>query len=124
LRIYFWLGSGRYGDRRRIIMSMAKRQQDLKDPGVRARIAEQLRSKEDDEMSEQLKVMAEGEHVVLVAEGEQGKCEIRLNPEEADRFSLALDRAQVKASRAQEVRLSREAMKVDRVEEDDKDADG
>lgn len=99
-------------------MSMAKRQQDLKDPGVRKRIAEQLRPREDNEMAEQLKVSADGERVVLVAEGEAGTCEVRLTPEEADKFSLALDRAQVKASRAQEVRLSREAMKVHGVEDD------
>jgi hypothetical protein len=86
-------------------MSMAKRQQDLKDPGVRARIAEQLRSKEDDEMAEQLKVTADGEHVVLVAEGEAGTCEVRLTLEEAVRFQDVFDKAYWKAIRRREARL-------------------
>jgi hypothetical protein len=102
-------------------MSMAKRQQDLKDPGVRERIAEQLRPKEDNEMAEQLKVSADGEHVVLVAEGEAGTCEVRLTLEEAEQFEEALQKATTRVSFRVEARRVQEGMKIHGVEDDDED---
>jgi hypothetical protein len=75
-------------------------------------------------MAEQLKVTAEGEHVVLVAEGEQGKCEIRLTLEEAERFEQAFQRATTKVSFKVEARRAQEGIKVDRVEDDDDPGQG
>jgi hypothetical protein len=102
-------------------MSMAKRQQDLKDPGVRERIAEQLRPREDNEMAEQLKVRVDGVCVVLVAEGEAGTCEVRLTLEEAEQFEEALQKATTRVSFRVEALKAKEGIKVHGVEDDDED---
>jgi hypothetical protein len=96
---------------------MAKRQQDLKDPGVRKRIEEFLR--EGEVVAEELKVRADGEHVVITAEGEAGTCEVKLTFEEAERFEEALDKARKRAGLRIEKRRSHEAMKIDRVEDEE-----
>jgi hypothetical protein len=75
-------------------------------------------------MAEQLKVTAEGEHVVLVAEGDQGKCEIRLTLEEAERFEEAFDKARKRAGLRVEARLSKEATRVNGVEDDEDPGQG
>jgi hypothetical protein len=69
-------------------------------------------------MAEQLRVMADGEHVVVVAAGEQGQCEIRLKTDEAERFHALFSKAYAKAWRAYEARLSKEATRVNGVEDD------
>jgi hypothetical protein len=99
-------------------MSMAKRQQDMKDPAVRKRIEEYL-MKEEGAMAEQLKVTVDGELVVLVAEGEAGQCEVRLKLDEVERFEEALDKARKRVQRTTEARRSREAMKVSGVDDED-----
>jgi hypothetical protein len=98
-------------------MSMAKRQQDLKDPGVRKRIEEFLEKGE--VMAEELKVRADGEHVVITAEGEAGTCEVKLTFAETERFEEALDKARKRVGLRIEKRRSHEAMKIDRVEDDE-----
>jgi hypothetical protein len=70
-------------------------------------------------MAEQLRVKAQGEFVVLVAEGEAGTCEVRLKLDEAERFEEALDKARKRALRASEARQSREAMRVKDVEDEE-----
>jgi hypothetical protein len=69
-------------------------------------------------MAEELKVRTDGEHVVLIAEGEAGTCEVRLTLDEVERFEEALDKARKRVQRASEARRSREAMKVG-VEDDE-----
>jgi hypothetical protein len=129
-------------------MSMAKRQQDLlfkgekerreaflawakTDEGQQARAWVEEQEKKD--MAEQLKVMAEGEHIIVGTEGEHvllileskdAKVEIRFTFAEAEQFEEAFDKMRKRVGRRIEARRSREAMKVDRVEEDDEDADG
>jgi hypothetical protein len=49
-------------------------------------------------MAEKLMVSADGEHIVLVAEGEDGKCEMRLSLAEAERFEEALDKVRKRVS--------------------------
>jgi hypothetical protein len=66
-------------------------------------------------------VSADGEHIVLVAEGEDGKCEMRLSLAEAERFEEALDKVRKRVSLKVEARRSREAMRVDKVHEDEED---
>jgi hypothetical protein len=72
-------------------------------------------------MAEQLRVKAQGEFVVLVAEGEAGTCEVRLTLDEVERFDRALDKAMKRAWRAVEARLAREAMGVKDVEDDEEE---
>jgi hypothetical protein len=98
-------------------MSMAKRQQDLKDPEVRKRIEEFLR--EDEAMAEELKVRADGEHVVITAEGEAGTCEVKLTFAETERFEEALSKARKRVGLRIEKRRSHEAMKVAGVDDED-----
>jgi hypothetical protein len=98
-------------------MSMAKRQQDLKDPEVRKRIEEYLR--EGEAMAEVVKVRADGEHVVITAEGEAGTCEVKLTFAETERFEEALDKARKRVGLRIEKRRSHEAMKVSGVDDED-----
>jgi hypothetical protein len=72
-------------------------------------------------MTEQLRVKAQGEFVVLVAEGEAGTCVVRLTLNEAVRFEEALAKAGKRAWRAVEARQSREAMGVKDVEDDEEE---
>jgi hypothetical protein len=72
-------------------------------------------------MAERLRVTAAGEHVVVEAEGEDGKCEVRLTLAETERFEEALDKVRRRVTRATEHRRSREAMRVDKVHEDEED---
>jgi hypothetical protein len=72
-------------------------------------------------MAEQLGVKAQGEFVVLVAEGEAGTCEVRLTLEEVERFEEALDKARKRALMASEARQSREAIRVKDVEDDEEE---
>jgi hypothetical protein len=108
-------------------MSMAKRQQDLKDRGVRGRIEEYLKEGAMAEqlrvtaVPEQLRVTADGEHIVLVAEGEDGQCEVRLTFAETERFEEALDKVRRRVGLRIEARRSKEAMRVDKVHEDEED---
>jgi hypothetical protein len=55
-------------------------------------------------MAEQIKVVCEGEGVILTAEGEGGRCDVRLKLEEAERFLDILDRAIGRADEAREAR--------------------
>jgi hypothetical protein len=70
-------------------------------------------------MAEQLRVTADGEHIVLVADGEAGTCEVRLTLAEAERFEEALDKARKRIQRVAEKRQSKEAMKVSGVDDED-----
>jgi hypothetical protein len=72
-------------------------------------------------MAEQLRVTADGEHILLVAEGEDGKCEVRLTFAETERFEEALDKVRRRVGLRIEARRSKEAMRVDKVHEDDED---
>jgi hypothetical protein len=72
-------------------------------------------------MAEQLKVMADGELIVLVAEGEAGTCEVKLKLNEAGRFDEAWAKARKRALRASEARQSAEAMGVKDVEDDEEE---
>jgi hypothetical protein len=72
-------------------------------------------------MAEQLGVRAEGEIVVLVAEGEAGTCEVKLKLDEVERFEEALDKARKRAWAASEVRRAEEVMKVKDVEDDEEE---
>jgi hypothetical protein len=67
----------------------------------------------------QLKVTVDEEHVVLVAEGEVGKCEVKLKLGGVERLEEALDKARKRVVRTTEARQSKEAMKVHRVEDDE-----
>jgi hypothetical protein len=82
-------------------MSMAKRQQDLKDPSVRKRIEEFLK---EDGMAEQLKVRFEGEGVVFEIIG----LKIRLSLTEAESLSDYLKAAIMMAIRVREARMAEE----------------
>jgi hypothetical protein len=73
------------------------------------------------EMSEQLRVTADGEHIVLVAEGEDGQCEVRLTFAETERFEKALDKVRRRVGLRIEARRSKEATRVDKVHEDEED---
>jgi hypothetical protein len=66
-------------------------------------------------------VTADGEHIVLVAEGEDGKCEMRFSLAETERFEEALDKVRRRVSLKVEARRSKEAMRVDKVHEDEED---
>jgi hypothetical protein len=70
-------------------------------------------------MAEQLRVTADGDLVVLVAEGEAGTCEVRLKLAEVERFEEALDKARKRALRASEARRSHEAMTVSGVDDEE-----
>jgi hypothetical protein len=72
-------------------------------------------------MAEQLRVRAQGEVVVLVAEGETGTCEVRLKLDEVERLEEGLDKARKRALRASEARQSVEAMRVKDVEDDEEE---
>jgi hypothetical protein len=72
---------------------------------------------------EQLVVRADGEHVVVVAEGEDGGCEVRLTFAETERFEEALDKVRKRVGLRIEARRSREAARVDRVEEDEEESE-
>jgi hypothetical protein len=96
---------------------MAKRQQDLKDPGVRKRIEEFLR--EGEVMAEELKVRADGEHIVITAEGEAGTCEVKLTFAETERFEEALSKARKRVGLRIEKRRSNEATKIGGVDDED-----
>jgi hypothetical protein len=72
-------------------------------------------------MAEELKVRADGEHILLEAEGEDGKCEVRLTLAEAERFEEALEKVRRRVGLRIEARRSREAMRVDKVHEDEED---
>jgi hypothetical protein len=63
--------------------------------------------------------LAEAEHVVIRAEGEAGTCEVKLTFAETERFEEALDKARKRVGLRIEKRRSHEAMKVDRVEDED-----
>jgi hypothetical protein len=77
--------------------------------------------KQEATMAEQLGVKAQGEFVVLVAEGEAGACVVRLTLDEVERFEEALDKAKSRVVRASEARQSREAMRVKDVEDDEEE---
>jgi hypothetical protein len=109
-RMWSWLRERR--------MSFAERQRDMKDRGVQARIDGFLRCKEE-AMAEQIKVVSEGEEVVLTAEGEVGVCMVRMKLEEAERFQDILDRAVSRAYGAMEAREAEEAAKISGVGEED-----
>jgi hypothetical protein len=70
-------------------------------------------------MAEQIKVVSDGEEVILTAEGAVGRCEVRLKLEEAERFQGILDRAVSRADEAREVREADEAGKISGVDEED-----
>jgi hypothetical protein len=72
-------------------------------------------------MAEQLRVKADGEHIVLEADGEAGTCEVRLTFAEAERFEEVLDKVRRRVGLKIEARRSKEAMRVDKVEEDEED---
>jgi ribosomal protein L16/L10AE len=72
-------------------------------------------------MAEQLKVRAEGELIVLVAEGEAGMCVVRLTLNEAERFEEAFQKATTKVSFKVEARKAQEGIKVARVEDDEEE---
>jgi hypothetical protein len=72
-------------------------------------------------MAERLRVTAAGEHVVVEAEGEDGKCEVRLTLAETERFEEALDKVRRRVGLRVEARRSREVMRVDKVHEDEED---
>jgi hypothetical protein len=70
-------------------------------------------------MAEQLRVTADGEHIVLVAEGEDGKCEVRLTFAETEQFEEALDKVRRRVGLRIEARRSKEAMRVKDVDDED-----
>jgi hypothetical protein len=72
-------------------------------------------------MAEKLMVSADGEHIVVLAEGEDGTCEVRLTLAETERFEEALDKVRRRVGLRVEARRSREAMRVDKVHEDEED---
>jgi hypothetical protein len=77
--------------------------------------------KEEGDMAEQLRVRPEGEEIVVLAEGEDGTCEVRLTLAETERFEEALDKVRRRVGLRVEARRSREAMRVDKVHEDEED---
>jgi hypothetical protein len=70
-------------------------------------------------MAEQIKVVSDGEEVILTAEGEVGRGEVRMKLEEAERFRDILDRAIGRATDAEEAREAEEGRKISGVEEDE-----
>jgi hypothetical protein len=72
-------------------------------------------------MAERLKITADGEVVVLVAEGEAGTCEVRLNLDQVERLEEGLDKAWKRAWRAVEARQSIDAMMVKDVKDDEEE---
>jgi hypothetical protein len=70
-------------------------------------------------MAEELKVRADGEHVIVVAEGEDGTCEVRLTFAETERFEEALDKVRRRVGLRVEARRSKEAMRVKDVDDED-----
>jgi hypothetical protein len=72
-------------------------------------------------MADQLSVTADGEHIVVVAEGKNLICEVRLTLAETERFEEALDKVRRRVSLKVEARRSKEAMRVDKVHEDEED---
>jgi hypothetical protein len=70
-------------------------------------------------MAEQIRVVSDGEEVVITAEGAVGRCEVRLKLDEAERFQDILDRAVLRADEAREAREAEEALKIERVDEED-----
>jgi hypothetical protein len=89
----------------------------LKDHGVRKRIEEFLR--EGEVMAEELKVRADGEHIVITAEGEAGTCEVKLTFAETERFEEALSKARKRVGLRIEKRRSNEATKIGGVDDED-----
>jgi hypothetical protein len=79
--------------------------------------------REDEVMAEELKVRADGEHVVITAEGEAGTCEVKLTFAETERLEAALDKARKRVGLRIEKRRSYEATKVADVEEDFEEAE-
>jgi hypothetical protein len=75
--------------------------------------------REDEVMAEELKVRADGEHVVITAEGEAGTCEVKLTFAETERFEEALDKARKRVGLRIEKRRSSEATKVGGVDDED-----
>jgi hypothetical protein len=75
--------------------------------------------REHDRMAEELKVRADGEHVVITAEGEAGTCEVKLTFAETERFEEALDKARKRVGLRIEKRRSSEATKVGGVDDED-----
>lgn len=72
-----------------------------------------------DLMAEELKVRADGEHVVITAEGKAGTCQVKLTFAETERFEEALDKARKRVGLRIEKRRSSEAMKVGGVDDED-----
>lgn len=70
---------------------------------------------------EQLRVTADGERIVVVAEGEDGKCEVRLSLAETERFEEALDKVRRRVGLRVEARRSREAIRVNEVEDEEEE---
>jgi hypothetical protein len=79
-------------------------------------------------MAEQLKVVAEGEHisvgtdgehVLLVLESKDAKAEIKFTFDEAEEFEAAFDKMRTRVGHRIEASRAREGIKVDRVEDDD-----
>jgi hypothetical protein len=92
-------------------MSFAKRQRDMKDRGVQARIDGFLGRKEE-AMANEIKVVSDGDEVILTAEGEGGRCDVRLKLDEAEWFRDILDRAILRADKAREAREAEEALEI------------
>jgi hypothetical protein len=101
-------------------MNPITRSFDLRDRDVWEKVEAWLAEPEE-AMAEQLRVKADGEHILLVADGEDGKCEVRLSLAETERFEEALDKVRKRVSLKVEARRSREAMRVDKVHEDEED---
>jgi hypothetical protein len=70
-------------------------------------------------MAEQIRVVLDGEEVILTAEGEGGRCEVRMKLEEAERvrdiLDWAIDRAIIRAEASE----AEEAVKISGVDEED-----
>jgi hypothetical protein len=98
-------------------VSFAKRREDMKRPGVRERIEAFLKEKE--AMAEQVKIYPRGEDVWFEADGEAGRCVVRLKLDEAERVMHLLARAIGRATDAEEERLAEEGRKISGVDEDE-----
>jgi hypothetical protein len=70
-------------------------------------------------MAEVLKVTIKGEEVILTVEGEAGRCVVRMNSEEAEHFEEVFHRVRKKVGSRAEGRKSHEAIRVDRVDDDE-----
>lgn len=68
---------------------------------------------------EQIKVVPDGEKVVLEATGEAGKCTVRMRLEEAERFRDFMDRAIMRAVEAREDREVEESSRIAGVHDGD-----